>query len=166
MDRVTRWCGIALLGSIARLRLAGPGLARSSLRSARRSRAEHQSSKRLPVGDVGSQVPRRRPRESLPSAATPPPDGEAASAPSSEAIRRPLKRNAPGRSTGAAAAPPPEQLQSWAAALAAMMFQAREAATEKLHQVAAAGPQPLLPLLQDASPDVRRGTVVLFARPL
>jgi HEAT repeat protein len=50
-------------------------------------------------------------------------------------------------------------LRSWAAALAGADVQAREAASEGLDRAAAAGQQPVLALVQDASPEVRRGAI-------
>ena len=56
-------------------------------------------------------------------------------------------------------APTMDQWRAWATALAGSDVLAREAASERLDRAVAADPRPLWALLDDASPEVRRGAI-------
>jgi len=147
MDRVTGWWGIAVLSIFGMVVGCGSPAVETGPGGA--------SSATPP--DVEPPPPAAA--ESAPEpAAAPAPAGK----PTSEApAAKPSESEKPEQppTAGATAAVPLEQLQSWAAAMVGNDVQAREAASEKLDQVSIAGLQPLLPLLQNASPEVRRGTV-------
>jgi len=62
------------------------------------------------------------------------------------------KRGSPARATSS-------QWRAWATALAGGDVTAKEAASDSLDRAAAADPQPLWAMLEDASPEVRRGAI-------
>ncbi len=152
MDRMTGWWGITVVAFVLGCGSPGPAPDRSPAPSAPDSSGP--PSVETAPGSASSPTPPGV--ESLsPAAAESAPAGELASQPSATA---PSDSEKPEQA-GANAPVSPEQLPSWAAALVGNDVQAREAASEKLDRVSIAGPQPLMPLLQDASPDVRRGTI-------
>lgn len=169
MDRVTRWWGLAVL--VFFLGCGPTGSAPPSPLSTGSPASSGTPTVETAPGATSSPTP--QPAESAPatppqSAPASPATGAPADRPASESsARNPAEAGKQNLSSAAAtvpaagttAAPPLEQLQSWAAALVSNDVQTREAASEKLDQAVIAGAQPLVPLLQDASPDVRRGTV-------
>ena len=152
MDRMTGWWGIAVLAFVVGCGSPGPAPGSSPAPSAPESSGP--PAVETAPGSASSATPPGVESPS-PAAAESAPTGEP---PSQGLATKPSDSEKPEQA-GANAAVPLEQLPSWAAALVGNDVQAREAASEKLDRVSIAGPQPLMPLLQDASPDVRRGTI-------
>ena len=180
METVTRWCGIAVLGFVVGCGSQGPSPPNSPSAGA-------PASGKVPAADASAGTPRSESptgAESAPPAVSKPaprpqiapvPDGES---PAPSASTLPSATTA----SSATAAPPATtspsaivekpvgpseagatatvgQLRSWATTLAGGDVRTREAAAEALDQAAKAGHQPLWALLQDTSPQVRRGAI-------
>lgn len=160
MDRVTGWWGIAVISFVLGCGSPEPGLQSSpSPESGGAPAVQTAPDSASPPTAPSAESPSPAAAESAaPPAAAPAPAGEAASQP---AATKPSGSGKPEPSpaAGATAGSSLDQLQSWMAALVGNDVKVREAASEKLDQVSSGSVQPLLPLLQDASPDVRRGTI-------
>jgi len=167
MDRRIGWWGIVVLAVFGIVIGCGsPGPAPQSPSSARSPESSGSPAAETAPGAASPAMPPEvespppAAAESAPEPAAPAPAGKsAAEAPAGKPSQSEKPEPSPVPAAGAAAAVPPEQLQSWAIALVGTDVQAREAASEKLDHVSIAGLQPLLPLLRNASPEVRRGTV-------
>jgi len=168
MDRRIGWWGIAVLSVFGIVIGCGsPGPAPQSPSSAGSPESSGSPAAETAPGaaspamppEVESPPPAAAESAPKPAAAPAPAGKSAAEAPVAQPSPSEKPEQPPVAAAGAADAVPPEQLQSWAVALVGNDVQAREAASEKLDQVSIAGLQPLLPLLQNASPEVRRGTV-------
>jgi len=174
MDRVTAWWGIAVLVFVLGCGSSGPAPQSppgppgpESSRPQPGGSDSDSASLQMPAESAAPAAAKSAspPPASVPAAAPAPvPASAPASAPAASAQPERSEPSASGQSepppaAGGGAAPGPDQLRSWAAALVGNDVSAREAASERLERVSVGGGQWLLSLLQDASPDVRRGAV-------